>query len=81
MMMVATFKDPMPIGPRLTEKQAEVRDLIALGLTAKEIGERLGISHRTVEVHREEVYRKMGVKSAVEMVRKMFSPDGESNNG
>lgn len=81
MMALTAINNPMPIGPRLTEKQAEVRDLIALGLTAKEIGERLGISHRTVEVHREEVYRKMGVKSAVEMVRKMFSPDGESNNG
>ena len=75
MMMVATFKDPMPIGPRLTEKQIEIRDLVARGLTAKEIAVRLGISHRTVEWHREEIYKRMGVGNAIEMIRKMLDAD------
>jgi DNA-binding NarL/FixJ family response regulator len=75
MMMVATLNNPVPIGPRLTEKQTEVRDLIALGLTAKEIASRLNISHRTVEWHREEIYRRMGVSNAIEMIRKMLLSD------
>jgi FixJ family two-component response regulator len=47
----------------------EVMQFLLRGLHAKEIGEALGISHRTVEVHKAHIMEKMGVRSVVEMVR------------
>lgn len=42
-------------------------DLIVAGKLNKVIGDQLGISMRTVEVHRARVFAKMGVRSAVEL--------------
>jgi DNA-binding CsgD family transcriptional regulator len=64
----------------LTLQQKSVCDLIALGLSSKEISTRLGISHRTVEAHRGEVFRKMGVRNAVELVRVLMNK-GEQIHG
>ena len=57
---------------KLTAREFEVRDLILLGLQNKEIANRLGIGSRTVEAHRAEIYRKMGVRNAVELLRKIM---------
>jgi DNA-binding NarL/FixJ family response regulator len=65
----------------LTEKQQNVCELIALGLSSKEISSRLGISHRTVEAHRVEIFRKMGVRNAVELVRTLLSNKGANAHG
>lgn len=66
---------------RLTEKQKDVCDLLAMGLSNKEISSRLGISPRTVEDHRIEVFRKYGVRNAVELVRVLLSSKGECVHG
>jgi two-component system response regulator DctR len=65
----------------LTEMQRRVSDLLVLGLSSKEIASRLGISHRTVEAHRAEVFRKMGVRNAVELVRASFFIGEEEIHG
>jgi two-component system response regulator DctR len=44
-------------------------DLILEGLMNKVIADRLGISMRTVEVHRARVLEKMGAKTAVDLAR------------
>lgn len=54
----------------LTAKQQQVHDLIVNGWSNKEIADSLGISPRTVEVHRAAVFEKTGAKNAVELVRK-----------
>lgn len=51
----------------LTEREREVMHLVAEGRPNKLIADALGISVRTVEVHRARVFDKMGVKSAVEL--------------
>ena len=51
----------------LTEREREVMRLVIEGLPNKRVAERLGISVRTVEVHRARVFDKMHVKSAVEL--------------
>jgi DNA-binding NarL/FixJ family response regulator len=53
----------------LTERQHEVLRLIAAGLTSKQIGAELGISERTVEGHRVAIYRRLGVRSALDAIR------------
>lgn len=57
---------------KLTRREFEVRDLVSLGLQNKEIARRLGIRCRTVESHRSGIYRKMGVRNAVELLRKIM---------
>ena len=54
---------------RLTPREREVLGLAAQGLHAKEIGARLGISPRTVEVHKAHLMDKLGVRNVAELVR------------
>lgn len=54
---------------RLTAREREVLDLAARGLHAKEIAASLGISPRTVEVHKTRVMEKLGVRNVAELVR------------
>ena len=47
----------------LTNRQAEVLRLVATGAAEHEIAGRLDISHRTVQKHLEQCYRRLGVNS------------------
>jgi len=53
----------------LTNREHEVLLLVADGLTNREIGERLGISPRTVETHRERVMGKLRIRSVAGLTR------------
>lgn len=54
---------------RLTPREHEVMLKVAKGLTSKEIAEDFGISHRTVETHRERVMAKLRVRSVADLTR------------
>ena len=56
-----------PFG-RLTERELEVLDLMALGKTSKEIALDLHINKRTVDYHRERILRRIEARSAVEVL-------------
>jgi two-component system, NarL family, response regulator NreC len=62
---------PEPSGPPddLTEREAEVLRLIALGHTNTEIGQRLYLSTRTVETHRAHIQQKLRRTTRAELVR------------
>ena len=47
-------------------------DLILAGQLNKQIADTLGISIRTVEVHRANMIRKMGVRNSAEMVSRLL---------
>jgi len=53
----------------LTEREIEILKLIAKGLSNKEIGDQLFISHRTVDTHRTNLMRKLDVKNIAGIVR------------
>lgn len=53
----------------LTEREREVFSRVALGDMNKAIGFDLGISERTVEVHRAQVMKKLGVRTLAQLVR------------
>ncbi|HNW76456.1 MAG TPA: response regulator transcription factor [Bacteroidales bacterium] len=53
----------------LSEREIEVLKLYSDGMNNKEIGERLNISIRTVESHKNHIVRKLGLKSTVDMVK------------
>jgi FixJ family two-component response regulator len=54
----------------LTPREREVLDAIARGLSHREVGEQLGISPRTVEVHKGRVMDKLGTKTLAELLRR-----------
>jgi len=51
----------------LTDREREVLQLTAEGYTSREVGDRLNISHRTVEKHRENIQTKLELRNSVEM--------------
>jgi two-component system response regulator FixJ len=53
----------------LSPRERDVLDRLVLGLQNKLIGYELGISHRTVEIHRANIMKKTGVGSLSELVR------------
>jgi DNA-binding NarL/FixJ family response regulator len=53
----------------LTDREREVLDLLAKGLTSGEIGRQLVISRRTAEAHRARVMHKLGLQSQSDLVR------------
>lgn len=57
--------------PELTLRQREVCAMLALGRSNKQISRELGISHRTVEDHRRDIFEKLQVVNAVSMLHKI----------
>ncbi|MCD4687598.1 MAG: response regulator transcription factor, partial [Anaerolineae bacterium] len=53
----------------LTRREREVLQWVVDGLTSAEIGQRLGISPRTVEKHRANMMQKLGVRNQADLVR------------
>lgn len=54
---------------QLTKRELEIVDMLKEGHSSKEIAERLLISSRTVEVHRYNIFRKLGVNNVVTMIK------------
>ncbi len=61
--------DDFPGNERLTPREREVLRRIAQGASNKEAGRELGISPRTIEVHRARVMEKLGAKNAADLMR------------
>ncbi|RME45679.1 MAG: DNA-binding response regulator [Chloroflexi bacterium] len=53
----------------LTVREQEVLQLVAMGCTSEEIASLLGISSRTVEVHRRHVMQKLGLRNRAALIR------------
>lgn len=56
---------------KLSPRQQEICALVIAGRSSKQIGAELGISYRTVQAHRDAIYHKIGVHSAIELVAKL----------
>jgi len=57
----------------LTTRQQEIVRLVAEGKSSREIGLRLGLSFRTVETHRANAMRQLGLKKQTDLVRYAFN--------
>ena len=57
------------IKPKLSERETDVAKLFCEGLTYKEIGNRLNISPRTVETHKNNILSKLNLNSLADIIR------------
>lgn len=55
---------------RLSDRELEVFDLMGQGLTTREIAERLMLSPKTIESHRDNIKTKLGVGTLNELMRR-----------
>ncbi len=69
-----------PIGQPLTGRQREIIELVAAGLSNKEISERLVTSVRTVEGHVYRAYQRLGAGSREELVEILRAGQGGSQS-
>jgi len=58
----------MPLST-LSDRELEVFQMIGTGLSVKEIAQQLFLSAKTVEVHREHIKEKLGMRSSAELLR------------
>ncbi len=56
----------------ITPKEKEILQLIADGLSSKEIARRLNISFYTVQTHRKNMLAKVGAKNTAELIVKLL---------
>jgi two-component system, LuxR family, response regulator FixJ len=63
----------------LTPKEREVLKYIAAGDANKIVARKMNVSLRTVELHRQSVFTKMGADSLAELVRMVVALEAESN--
>lgn len=57
---------------QLTTRERTIHDLLLSGKSSKQMADALNLSVRTVEGYRREVFRKMEVASAADLIRKHF---------
>jgi two-component system response regulator FixJ len=60
----------------LTPREREILDMLVKGLANKMVAQQLGISHRTVELHRAHIVQKLNVKNLSAMVRLVLAAEG-----
>ncbi|MEV4497251.1 response regulator transcription factor [Micromonospora arborensis] len=58
-----------PATPQLTDRETEVLRLVAKGVSYKQIAQRLGLSHRTVQNHVQNTLGKLQLHNRVELTR------------
>ena len=71
-----TFEDlswGRPVTAELTAREREVAAYLMRGLTSKEIGRALSISHRTVEIYRARLMRKYKASTTADLVHKLMA--------
>ena len=62
-----------PVRAELTAREREVAAHLMQGLTSKQIGKILQISHRTVEIYRARLMRKYKASTAADLVHRLMA--------
>jgi DNA-binding NarL/FixJ family response regulator len=66
---VKDAQEPGSVNAVLTGRQREILKLIGDGLTEKEIGAKLNLSHNTVHVHKHRIMKTLDIHTKAELVR------------
>lgn len=65
----------------LSDRELSVFEMIGHGLTTKQIAERLSLSHKTVETHRERIKKKLGLENGPALVKRAVEWVVQSREG
>jgi FixJ family two-component response regulator len=57
----------------LTRREREILARLALGASSKETAQQLGVSSRTIEGHRANIMKKVGVRNTAELIHRVLS--------
>jgi len=57
----------------LTDRERQVAELMATGMKNRKLAEQLGISTKTLDIHRTNVKRKLYGKTSVDVVRVIYA--------
>jgi DNA-binding CsgD family transcriptional regulator len=63
----------------LTDAELGVTEQVAQGLTNRQVADRLFVSRYTVDFHLRSVFRKLEVKSRVELTRRLLEHERKHN--
>lgn len=68
--------------PKMTSRELEVVKLCCEGLTSKEIASKLNVSVRTIDTHKSNIFKKIGISSSLELVKYavkagLYTPPGK----
>ena len=69
---LSAFRSVGPPGAELTSREREVATLLIQGLTSKQMAFELGLSVRTVDVHRANLLRKYAVRRPAELIERLL---------
>lgn len=72
-LLLATEGATNPLGPRLTDRERQVMDLILLARSNREIARELGIEERTVKAHVGRLMRKTGAENRIDLSMKALN--------
>ena len=56
--------------PRLSARELEVFSLLGDGLSTREVAQRLNLSVKTIETHRAQIKRKLGLRNSTELIQR-----------
>lgn len=59
----------------LTGREREIMELVVAGDSSKVIGKKLGISSRTVDIHRSNIMKKLNIRNVAELVQSRLALD------
>ena len=79
--MRAQRDDCVALIDNLTRRETEVMNLVVAGKANKVVGSRLGLSQKTIEVHRSNVMKKMRARSFAELVQMVMIARGGPQSG
>ena len=57
----------------LSEREMQIASECCNGKSARIIAEELGISKRTVDSHKSNIYRKLGISNNIELIHKLYN--------
>jgi DNA-binding NarL/FixJ family response regulator len=55
---------------RLSDRELEVFSLLGDGLSTREVAQRLNLSVKTIETHRAQIKRKLGLRNSTELIQR-----------
>jgi DNA-binding NarL/FixJ family response regulator len=58
---------------KLSEREMQIAIECCKGKTARVIAEEFGISKRTVDSHKNNIYRKYGISNNIELIHKLYN--------